>query len=281
MKKITITTFVIFAVLLIVPSVTHASWWNPLTWHWNVNIFSKSQTNTGISHSSNTYDDVYNKFCSSAVNINYTKTDYSSEFTQKLASLKIEDLTNNLAGDFYSHDQIPEALQYFGLKLMQENKIDDSLKIYKCAAEKYYDMISMYRMARIYQSGTDNIKEQIPNAVINSPILPDFKQSYYWIISLMYVELSEKTGMINAGTQIGWNSIALLDDLQNTGKLSASDMKDIESKAIQFISKRYPDVGKTQGSLYSHSLGGAQISPDVPTLPAPKPVVSSGLDVQP
>lgn len=199
-------------------------------------------------------ESIYKKFCSAPIKINYKKTDYSSELIKKLAELKIDGLINNLASNVYSDNQIPQALQYLGLRLMQDKKIDDSIKIYQCAAEKYYDIVSMYRMARLYKAGTDSIKKQIPDAVITNEIKPDFQKSYFWIASLIYVELAEKTGMLSSGTQFGWNSIAMLDDLQNTGKLSDKEMVDIENSVREFIGKRYPEVLNSDSRVIKHKL---------------------------
>lgn len=198
---------------------------------------------------------VYNKYCSGVVNINYKNTDYSSELTLKLAGLKIEDLVGNLAkGGVYADNQVPEALQYVGLKLMQAGKVDDSIKIYQCSTEKYFDMISMYRMARVYQDGTAGIKKQLTTAVITNEIVPDLKQTYYWITAIFYVESVEKTGKLSASTQFGWNTIAILDDLQNTGKLTDKEMTEMETKAVQFVSKRYPEILNSSMTVGAHKL---------------------------
>ena len=190
-------------------------------------------------------DDISNKFCSGLVNIDYKKTDYSSGYAKKLGDAKINELMDNLVNNKYSNNQIPEALQYVGLKLMQNGAVDESINIYKCASEKYYDMISMYRLASLYKHGTDSIKNKLPEAVIKNEISIDFERSYFWIASAMYVDLAEKTSLLSSETQLGWSSIALLDDLQNTGKLSDKEMTDAEKEARDFIGKRYPEVLKS------------------------------------
>lgn len=185
-------------------------------------------------------ESICNKYCSGIVKINYKNTDYSSELTKRLAKLKIDELINNLNNNLYPNNQIPEALQYLALKLMQGKNIDDSIRIYKCAAEKYYNMIAMYRMARVYKNGTDNIKKQFPDAIIINEIKPDLKKAYFWIASLMLVEMAEKTGKITNYSQFSWNSKAIFDELQNSGKLSNRERAGIENNVHEFIGKRYP-----------------------------------------
>lgn len=189
---------------------------------------------------------ICNKFCNASVKINYKNTDYSEKLTKELGGLKIEELIKNLENNAYLDNQIPEALQYLGLKLMQDKFIDDSLKVYECAAEKYYDLIAMYRMARVYKHGTESIKKAFPDAVITSEINPDFKKAYFWVASMLYVEMAEKTGLLSKNQQLHWNSIAMLDDLQNSEKLSKEEKDDIENKVQEFIGKRYPEFLKEQ-----------------------------------
>jgi len=202
----------------------------------------------------NKITNICDKFCSASVKINYKKTDYSSKLTKELGRLTLEELLNNLDKGIYSAQQIPEALQYLGLKLMQDKKIDYSIKIQQCAAEKYYDMISMYRMARIYKSGTESIKKLFSDATIINEIKPDFKKAYFWITAMFYVEMSEKTGLLSSSSQLGWNSIAMLDDLQNTGKLSSKEMIDIENSVREFIGKRYPELLNNDSRVINHKL---------------------------
>jgi hypothetical protein len=199
-------------------------------------------------------EQLYSKYCNAAPMISYKNTDYSADLIAALGKASIGDLTTSLMSDKYTAPQIPEALYYVGFKLTQASNVDDSLRFYKCAAEKYYDMQAMYRMASIYKSGTDGLKSQLPNAVINSPISVDYKQSYFWISSLIYAGTVEKTSFLDTSTTRGWNSIALLDDLQNTGKLSSDDMLSIENDVRTFMGKRYPQILNSDSRVINHKL---------------------------
>ncbi len=187
-------------------------------------------------------DTVYSSYCARAPVIAYKKTDYSVAHVKQLAGLKIDALVNNLAGNAYPADKLPEALNAFGGKLIMDNRFDDGYKIFACAAEKYYDMSAMYKMAMLYKHGSDAYKEQFPTALIAAPVKRDYEKAYFWIGSMMYVEMAEKTGRISAETQTGWNAIAMLDDLQNTSKVPAKDQVSIEKEVRVFIAKRYPEI---------------------------------------
>ena len=204
--------------------------------------------------SSSQISNIYSKYCNSAPIITYKNTDYSTDFITTLGKTSIDDLANSLVSNKYTDPQIPEALYYVGFKLTQAGNIDDSLKFYKCAAEKYYDMQAMYRMASLYDKGTDSLKTQLPDAVINNPVSIDYKQAYYWISSLIYAGTVEKTSLLDTSTTRGWNSIALLDDLQMTGKVSDSDMVSIENDVRTFISKRYPQILNSNARVIKHKL---------------------------
>jgi len=188
---------------------------------------------------------IYNKFCSGSVNIDYVKTDYSNEFTLKLSELPIEKLANNLMNNVYLDNQIPEALQYFGLKLTQASKIDDGLNIYKCAAEKYYDMVSMYRMMTLYRFGTDSLRKQFPNAIIENNIDVDIKQTYFWLISTLYVQSVAEYDQ-SAFYQVRWNVMSTLDNWGSgdTNVLTNEEIKSVEDDAYNFIKTRYPEIKK-------------------------------------
>ena len=71
---------------------------------------------------------------------------------------------------------------------------------------------------------------------------------------MFYVEFAEKTGKLSTATQLGWNATAMLDDLQNTGKLTSTEMTDIENSVRTFIGKRYPEVLNNDNRLINHSM---------------------------
>ena len=201
--------------------------------------------------------------------------------------MSFSDLESALMNETYTGAQLPEAIYYIGFKLTQASNVDDSIRFYQCAAKNYYDIQGMYRMASLYKNGTDSIQSQLPNAVIKNKIAVDYKQSYFWIVSLIYTAKQDKPDALDTSKDRGYNTIAILDDLQNTRKISDTDMKSIEKDAIQFIVKRYPTVANILTNVYSHGMGGSstQTTPtniEVPIIPLPTPSVSSvSLDSKP
>lgn len=202
---------------------------------------------------SNKIDIIYKKYYSNP-KIDYKKTDYSDKFMQELGKSNIKTLINNLTNNAYPANQVPEALQCLGLKLLQGNRGDDAIKIYQCAAEKHFDMFSMYRLAQAYFYGTESFKKRFPELVIKNDIKIDYKKSYYWLVSIFYVEMAEQTGLVSPENQFGWNTIAILDDLQNSKKLSDQEMISIENQVREFIGKRYPDILKSDQRVYYHKI---------------------------
>ena len=262
MKKTTIASTLIVG-LLVLPTVTFASWWNPFTWF----TTTPPSVPRPVVEAVSLTDLVFNKYCVTSPTINYKNTDYSDVYIKSLGNMDTIDFENTLNNSKVTGAQLPEALYYFGFKLTQKGLVDDSLRMYKCAAENYYDIQAMYRMASLYYSGTDSIQEQLPNAYIGNKIAIDYNQAYYWLVALIYSAKQEKTNFLDTNTQRGWNTIEMLDDIQNTHKITG-DMNKIEANAIKFVTKRYPNVSTAQGIVGAHGLGVSLASST--TLTSPK-----------
>ena len=232
------------------------------------------RTKTQVIGSQNQVEDIYNKYCVTPPSIAYKNTDYSDAYMKQLGDMPYADLENGILEGTYKDAKLPEALYYLGFKLTQAGQMDDSIRLYRCAAENYYDIQAMYRMASIYKSGTDELVKAIPNTVVKNRIAVDYNQAYYWIVSLIYSAKQEKTNFLDTSTQRGWNSIAMLDDLQNTSKVTG-DMNNIEADVIKFIAKRYPSVSNLKESVGAHSLGGASSSTSKATSTKAIPVSAS------
>ena len=188
-------------------------------------------------------DNVYTKYCGNAaiINLKAKISDYNNSYF-KISALDLGILKTNLENAKYNDSEIPLALYSLGLKLTQAGKIDNGVKIYQCAAEKYYDRQAMYKLADLYKTGTDVIKKQYPNVEINTPVFIDYSKAYYWISAVIYVETAEPTGFANTSTRTGWNIVAMLDDLQNTSKLTSAQRKTVEDSVKKFINVKYPGI---------------------------------------
>jgi hypothetical protein len=129
-----------------------------------------------------------------------------------------------------------------------------------CAAEKYYDIHAAYRITSLYRKGTDSIVQQLkssfPDVSVTKNKLPiDYDKQYYWVLVTVSISLFDANAksFLDTSTQLGWNTIAILDDLENTKKVKG-DMKLIESNVTEFIAKRYPDILKLKSSLDNKSI---------------------------
>lgn len=191
---------------------------------------------------------VYYTYCISSVKISseqttsMVSTSTFQSLANKLTKSSFGNLACNLKNKTYTDSQIPTALHYMGSKLIQGGQFDDSFAFYKCAAEKYYDLPSMYRVAQIYRHGTVSFSESLPEIIVKTKIEPDQKQAYFWIMALFHAESAQKTGITDPTYQIGWNIIAMLDSLQQSKFLIHKDLVEIEQNAVLFVSKKYPEI---------------------------------------
>lgn len=198
---------------------------------------------------------IYNKYCPNKIKLNYKNTDYSEDFFATNSQLNIDELSKKLMNGEYKDNQVSSALRVFGGKLMSDKfKFDDGYSIIKCSAEKYYNMSAIYLLARFYDYGTDSVQKAYPQMVIINKIKPDKKLEYFWIVSLFYLEFIEQTNLLTLDTTLGWNSWAMLDNLQMGGELSDKDLIDIENQSRNFISKKYPKELNNDYRLYNHKL---------------------------
>jgi len=183
---------------------------------------------------------VYQMYCAEDVSPVFPdKNDTSKELIKKLGDASMTDLTSNLLGKKYSNSEIPTALHYMGFKLMSQDKFfDDSVRFYYCASSKYYDQFSMYRMAQVYKNGSDMFSKQVPGIIIEKKLEVDMPRAFFWVSASLYLEIMTKSGILDPSTsQIGWNTIAMLDDMQN--RHDDFDQKGAGDEAVKFVIKRY------------------------------------------
>ncbi|MBI2612204.1 hypothetical protein HYW59_00090 [Candidatus Kaiserbacteria bacterium] len=176
------------------------------------------------------------------------------KITQDITDTDATELVCKLQNKEYPDDQLPTAIHYVGFKAAISGRFDTAFQFYGCAAEHYYDTPSMYRIAQVYALGSDSFKDAIDDTSIGMEIPQDLKRAYFWIAALAHTELMQQYGMLDAGTQLGWNAIALLDSLQNEESLSDEELVSIEDEAITFVSARYPSAVENRYGVYNHSM---------------------------
>mgnify|MGYP001596580649 CR=1 FL=1 len=197
---------------------------------------------------------VYKKYCSRAP-IDTGSIDSSAELSQEFTATSLGTLACNLATSSYPHAQLAGAIHYVGFKLTQADELDKSIAMYECAASKYFDLASMYRMAEVYAYGTDSLQSQAPSSQARYPIPQSLSEAYFWIASLAHAEMVMQTGILDTSTDLGWNIVSLLDGLQNDDSLSDEQLLNEEARAVRLVAERFPEAASHTGvEVYNHSM---------------------------
>lgn len=192
---------------------------------------------------------------------------------QRMEELSLEKLFNKFERKEVHGVNLGDLFSSFADKLLQAGAVDDALAIWQCDAVHYKNIFATYRMARLYQDGTDALKEVLPEATITLDVQPDPVKSYFWINVVIYLESQEKMGFLDASTQFGWNTIATLDDLQNTGKLTQEERIRTEEDAMAFVAQAYPAVLESGISVENHSMQAVKDALGVDAAPGTNDVV--------
>ena len=201
---------------------------------------------------------VYKKYCLSPSVVSVRQPPVSADplnlLPLNISKTDFRTLACNLEKRTYEGSQIPSALYYMGFKLMQAGQFDDGFSFYSCDAQKYYHLTSMYRVAQVYRYGSTEFQKIVPGTVVQTPMQPDLRKAYYWIVALVHTESVQKTGILDTGTSLGWNIIGMLDALQQNQSLPDNDLLNTEREAVVFVGKKYPEVLNDQASVYKHSM---------------------------
>jgi len=199
---------------------------------------------------------IYDTYC--GTNSTFTGADlFGVEYekiTRDISDTSASALVCKLQNGEYPDDQLPTAIHYVGFKAAISGRFDTAFQFYGCAAKHYFDTPSMYRMAQVYALGSDSFKDAVDDTSIGMEIPQDLKRAYFWIAALAHTELMQKYGILDSGTQLGWNAIGLLDSLQNEESLSDEELVSIEDSAITFVGARYPSAVENRYGVYNHSM---------------------------
>lgn len=148
------------------------------------------------------------------------------------------------------------TLETVGFRQITENNdLDEGFRFLRCAAERYYDGQAMYRLAQIYGEGSDGMKDILPNLKATIPLTPNIEKRYFWVVSLLTLDQIRLGIYSTADTQTGWNTVAMLDTIQNTGVLKSTEIEQVEREASAFLVKRYPEIGPSGYESGTHSMG--------------------------
>ncbi|MDP7423013.1 MAG: hypothetical protein QGH40_14115, partial [bacterium] len=151
---------------------------------------------------------------------------------QSLSALSEEQLITEIGSNRLGNDQLGIAYYLLGEKYFEEHDLDRSFKAHETAARKYYDPLSMIKLANIYYWGSEAFKEDIPDIQVEKLIPADRKKAYFWIMSAFQLDCVRKRIP-------GLYGLFFLETLfydSSFIKLGA----DIESWL--FLKKRYPQI---------------------------------------
>jgi len=180
-------------------------------------------------------DSVYNNYCKN-VSPQKNLSNYSSDASSQYPLVPIGTTLQLLNDKKIAKNDVGVVLYHLGQAYAQIGAADNAIRFYKCAAENYVEIYSMYRMAQAYKHGTDSLFKGIK---MSNKIDIDYKKSYYWLSVLLKVEAIKNTGLLVADSTIGWNVIAMTDDFENTSKITGTDAAKMSSEAQIFVNKIY------------------------------------------
>lgn len=207
-----------------------------------------------------TIDTVYAVYCEANRPLVHDAAaiDGSQAVIERVAYQDIEEILCALEEKQYENEVVHQALNQAGFYLMQAGHFDKATDFYTCAAEQYHNPTAMYRLAQLYTYGSEVLQQVITEAGITlqpyATVQPDLKTAYYWITAHIWVARYVESPHLDTGTNLGWNSIALLNSLQQSPELSDQDLIDAEADAMSFLAPRFPQIRSETSRVYSHSM---------------------------
>lgn len=174
---------------------------------------------------------------------------------QKEVALSFDDELQLLQAGTPNDPKTGLHLSGFGSIILHEKKdFDESFRWQLCAAQNYYDPLSMYNLGGYYSNGVGANSAQ-GEVAVRIPLTRDIRTSYFWHMTLVLVDNLQYGFFTDAGRQTGWNTIAGIDAIQNGGELSIDELSSIEQEAHAFVAQKYPDVGTSGLEAEVHSMG--------------------------
>ncbi len=170
----------------------------------------------------------------------YPSAEIRKESLKKYSAYSCAELEKALTGSM-APEVVGDVLATYGMKLMAED-IDGAVKVLTCAAEKYMNIFATTTLGTLYQVGTAEALKSLPDAKNTHPIQPDLAQALYWFTVTLLLDTQEHMGFGDPMTAGGWNTIAAIDTLGNGPSLTEEERATANTRASEFVSKRYPAV---------------------------------------
>jgi len=168
------------------------------------------------------------------------RIDEVAKYEQELRKYTLSEVVDQLLGGKIEPNKLPSALGNVSSRIMRAGNFEQAMEISDLASEKYFDRFSLYKLMRIYRFGTKSLKEAQPNMIINKEITPSNNRAAYYAMTLIMLETVDSTGILDPSNQIGWNTIATMDELQKI--MNEKDLNAEKILAKKLIEKKYPKV---------------------------------------
>lgn len=163
-------------------------------------------------------------------------------------------------GDMHSTDQVIGLNLYkFGQALSSTGDLDNSIKFYNCAAEKYANFEAMYKLAQLYRNGSDEISKLLSEEYdipinIKNKIEPNTKEALYWAYLTLSLSARYDLDFVNRNQDIHWNLIAMIDTISEVEKLSDKDISKVETRVEKYIREKGLEEAEQDNLSPSESL---------------------------
>lgn len=186
---------------------------------------------------------------------------FRQEWLEKISTLSssstpIKTLSIELRDRLVDQENIGTVLGILGFReMIEDQNLDQGLPLLQCAAEQYYDDYAMYRLGEVYGWGAQQeryaalLKESpdiglldtIPAIFLGTSALPlDNKKSLFWAGTTEVLDSIKHQVFKDASYSFGWNNIARIDTIVNTGVLTKPEMNQIDCEISVFVNKKYP-----------------------------------------
>ena len=203
----------------------------------------------------NTHLSLYKQYC---VSKNFWKdfrfyvprSNYD-DIVKQMSFMGTKQLTCKLQNKEFTGVEVGIALNELGVASIRNNDNNSAVMFYKCAANRYLDFKSSYRMAQVHYYGSKSLSDQTGGKDLLK-IKENVSVAYSYVINMFYIGYELKTGGLDSTNNQGWAAIALLDSLQS--KLKGSAMQTIEARQKKYLSQFISSAQDSSVSIYSHSM---------------------------
>lgn len=188
---------------------------------------------------------VYDRYCREDSTMKFYPPEYDTK-----ANLVVTDMsTGGIVCDL-QHAEAVDGLTHaklntLGFALMASGDMDRGLAFYACSAEEYANLNSMYRLAQLYYNGSDMLlrtyegSDVTPN--LSRAVVVNHEEAFYWLALLINLSVQFETEYVDSNTGLGWNTIAMFDQLTNGPEADKIDFRKVGLRVEAFLQAKFAD----------------------------------------